>query len=354
MSDLAEQIHRLARETGFARAAFVSASEALPTERYRNWLERGYHADMTYLAANLPQRFGPDVLVGGAKTVICLAVAYAPPEDASRQPGSGALLVARYARGRDYHRVLKNRCLKLMDKIRELVPGFEGRAFVDGAPIMERSLAAAAGLGWIGKNGCLIVPGLGSYAVLAEIVCNLTGLPFGQPMENLCGQCRACLENCPTGALPGDGLADARRCVSYLTLEHSGPIKRELWERMGTRLCGCDRCQEVCPHNRNLSPGDVELTSLAPLGGASLADVLSWDVQAWDAATRGSACRRADLSMFLRNAVIAAGNSNPAGEHAPALQNALALLAERRDDLRELIDWALRALQRGGISGGLL
>ncbi len=338
MTDLAAQIGQFAADAGFVRVAFASAKMILPAARYEDWLARGCHADMSYLARNLPQRFHPDVLVPGAATVICLAAGYAP------SPGSPSSPVARYARGRDYHKVLKKRCLAIMDRIRELVPGFEGRAFVDSAPIMERSLAAAAGLGWIGRNGCLIVPGLGSYVVLAEIVCNLQDMPLGEPIASGCGDCRACVAACPTGALLGDGLADARRCVSYLTLEHAGPIPRDRWEQMGVRLCGCDACQEACPHNRNLPAGDAELTGAAPLGGAGLLDILGWSEEQWDAATRGSACRRADFAMFLRNAAIASGNSAATGKQAQQLRTALKELALRRDDLADVIDWALEKL----------
>ena len=279
----------------------------------------------------------------GARSVICLAAAYAP----NRPPPTQAARVARYARGRDYHNVLRRRCRGLMDRIRALEPSFAGRAFVDSAPVMERSLAAAAGVGWIGRNGCLLAPGLGSYVLLAEIVCNLPLAPDA-PLEPQCGDCRACLAACPTGALGDDGLVDARKCVSYLTVEHAGRIASPLWPKMGTSLFGCDACQEACPHNADLPAGEADLVgAAAPLAGASTAHVLAWREDDWDRATRGSAIRRAQWPRLLRNAAIAAGNVPAGSSDAPALAAALRRL--RRGDLAELIDWALSRL--GGSPG---
>ena len=264
-----------------------------------------------------------------------MAVAYGEGE-----ASSPAALVARYARGRDYHKVLKRKCHRLMDRLRGLDRRFAGRAFVDSAPVMERSLAAASGVGWIGKSGCLYVPGRGSYVLLCEIVSNLP-LAADSPAACRCDGCGACAKACPTAAIAGGGLVDARRCISYLTIEHRGDIPRELWALMGTRIFGCDRCQEACPHNRSLPAGDVELAPAGPaLGGAGLGEVLRWSREDWDAATRGSACRRAAWEMFLRNAAIAAGNSGDRSL-APALHE----LRGRGSVAPDLIDWALDRLE---------
>ena len=388
--NLTQLVQRLALEAGFAAAGVAPADEPPPhADRFQSWLDRGWHADMDYLRENVDKRLRPDALVPGATSVICLAAAYQPVEegiprgegvsplrpasvplavspsypfrspeqqdqgqDALGTQGQDALarqgppLVARYARGRDYHTVLKKRCLRLMDRLREHVPGFEGRAFVDSAPVMERSLAARAALGWIGRNGCLIVPGRGSYVLLCEIVCNLplavrrdegpAALESNGPLAPECGDCDACVKACPTGAIQGDGLVDARRCISYLTIECRGEIPAEHRPRMGGSLFGCDRCQEACPHNRLLPPGDAELApSRPPLGGATPADILRWERDDWDRATRGSACRRATWEMFLRNAAVAAGNSRD-----PSLVPLLADLARRQPGLRDVCDWA--------------
>jgi len=330
-----DAVKTAAIEAGFARVG-IAPVEAADGEVFRGWLAHGRHGEMAYLARNVAKRLDPAQLVPGARSVICLAVPYTP----ATPPGD--TLVARYARGRDYHRVLKKRCHRLMDRIREIAPDFEGRAFVDSAPVMERRLAACGGLGWIGRNGCLIVPGLGSYVLLCEVFCNLSLRP-DSPVESACHDCDACVGACPTGALADPPLVDARRCVSYLTIEHHGPIAPELRARMGVRLFGCDACQAACPHNRDLPAGDADVCDVAaPLGGATVADILAWQWEDWDAATRGSACRRASHEMFLRNAAIAAANSGDA-----SLCEALVALRKRCPEMDELISWALERL-RGG------
>ena len=306
--ELTDRVKSLALEVGFARVGVAPAAEAPHGERLDEWLARGWHAGMGYMARNVEKRKRPDLLVPGARSVLCLAAGYAPAMPTV--PG-GEYFIARYARGRDYHKVLPNRCRRLMDRIREIAPEFAGRAFVDSAPVAERSLAAAAGLGWIGLNGCLIVPGLGSYVVLCEIVCNLPLVP-GEPTAPQCGDCDACATACPTGALGDEGLVDCRRCISYLTIEHRGEIEPQYREKIGNRLFGCDTCQEVCPHNRGVPRGDAELTPRGkPLGGAGLVEILAWTQDHWDAATRGSTLRRAGYEGLLRNAAIVACNSEP-------------------------------------------
>jgi len=330
---LTDAVKQLAAGAGFARAG-VAPAGPLPADcrrRFEGWLAGGNHAAMTYLSRDVQKRFDPSAVVEGARGVICLAAAYAPPDD----PADCDAFVARYARGRDYHKVLKRRCRDLMDRIRTVEPKFEGRAFVDSGRLAERSLAAAAGLGWIGRNGCLVVPGLGSYVVLAEIVCNLPLRP-GKPLEPQCGDCRACLDACSAGACLGDGTIDARRCASYLTIEHDGDIDVRRRPAMGNCVFGCDRCQEVCPHNRNLPAGDGEL---AGRRGMNPAEILGWSADDWDAATRGSAMRRASREQFVRNAAIAAGNSGKA-IYRPCL-----LEAKRRlPKLAEVIEWAVGRL----------
>jgi epoxyqueuosine reductase len=225
-----------------------------------------------------------------------------------------------------------------MDRLRERFASFEGRAMVDSAPVLERSLAAAAGVGWIGQNGCLTVPRLGSYVLLCEIVCNLP-LELDAPIKSECDRCGRCVAACPTGALVQAALVDANRCISYLTIECRRPIDPRYWPNMGVRLFGCDACQSACPFNKDLPPGDAGLRGGAPLGGAGLADVLQWTPQDWDAATRGSCLRRARYEMLIRNAVIAAGNSPDRSLIGPLLR-----LRERggaTEGLASLLDWAL-------------
>ncbi len=334
---LSQTIKDLARRRGFLAAGIASAGPVPHAERLHTWLEQGYCADMAYMRRNLTKRLCPGELVPGARSVICLAASYAPPAQADRDG-----LVARYARGTDYHTVLKRRCAALIKDIRAIEPDFSGRSFVDSAPIMERSLAASAGLGWIGNNGCLFVEGAGSYCVLAEIVCNLPLQP-DPPIPSRCGDCRNCLAACPTDALRDDGLVDAWKCLSYLTIERRGAIDPDLWPRMGVRLFGCDACQSVCPYNRDLPPGDAELTGTAPLAGAGLAEVLTWSKADWRQATAGAATRRATHQMFLRNAVIAAGNSGDA-----SLADGLRALGASAPQLAGPVRWALAHLGSTG------
>jgi epoxyqueuosine reductase len=341
--DITDTVKSLALAQGFARVGIASAGEVADGPRFTEWLRLGRHASMSYLARNVELRLRPDRLVDGARSVICLAAGY----DAGGGEGSG--LVARYARGRDYHKVLKRRCHDLMDRIRQIAPALEGRAFVDSGPVLERSLAAASGVGWIGRNCCLVAPGLGSYVLLCEIVCNLPLRPDGPQAAVGCTGCDACVRACPTGALTGDGL-DARLCVSYLTIEHHGAIDPALWAGMGRRLVGCDACQEACPHNRGRGDGDRHQPRREPvpdLEAAELADVLRWTAEDWDRATRGSSARRVGWDEMIRNAVIAAGNSG-GPEESPSesaeLLSALRALAPTRPELRDMIRWAIARL----------
>jgi len=301
--DLTNTVKELAQRAGFARVGVAGAGVLAGEKVFRDWLARGWQGEMDYLARSVEKRFRPESLVSGARSVLCLAVGYAPA-GGEPQPGPIAL----YARGMDYHKVLARRCRRLMDDLRALEGGFSGRAFVDSAPVAERSLAAEAGVGWIGRNGCLIAPALGSFVLLAEIVCNMELVP-DKPLAPRCGDCDLCLRACPTTALAGDGLVDARRCISYLTIEHRGPIALELAPNLGCRVFGCDACQLACPFNRHTPAGDAELAaSPTGLDHASLAEMLAWDEARWSAATEGTTLRRTGYANFLRNAAIAAEN----------------------------------------------
>jgi epoxyqueuosine reductase len=334
--DMTAAVKSAALAEGFVAVGIAPAAAPPHGDRLRDWLARGWHAEMGYMERNLPKRLGAVPLVESARSVICLAAAIAPPLGSD-----GTARVARYAHGRDYHKVLKRKCVRLMDRVRGLAPGFEGRAFVDSAPVMERSLAAWSGVGWIGRNGCLYVPGWGSHVLLCEVFCNLP-LAADAPIPSPCGDCGKCAEACPTGAIGRDGLVDARKCISYLTIECRGEIAPALWPLMGGCVFGCDRCQDACPHNRS----ENRDTTLFPAGNrvaslfsATLAAVVNWERDDWDAATRGSACRRATWEMVLRNVAIAAGNSGDASLGAP-----LESLRRRVPELGDVVAWALGRL----------
>ncbi|MBN1942147.1 MAG: tRNA epoxyqueuosine(34) reductase QueG [Phycisphaerae bacterium] len=334
---LTSRVKELALECGFARVGVAPAGPVERAEAFRAWLASGFHADMTYLARNVEARFNPAKLLDGARSVICLAVSYSPGRD---EPDTDAF-IARYARGRDYHRVLKKRAQALCDLVRAVEASFVGRVFVDSAPVAERSLAAAAGLGWIGRNGSLIVPGLGSYVLLAEIVCNLPLRP-DDSRQSGCGDCRKCMAACPTGAIISEGVIDARRCLSYQTIENRGDIPADLWPLLGLCVFGCDACQAICPHNRRAVSGDAELTGSAGEKPLTLKEILTWSESDRDRLTRGRALRRATHRMFLRNAILAAGNSGD-----PSL---LPLLESHQADetLQPYFAWATKQILAAG------
>ncbi len=332
-------VKQLAREVGFGRAG-VAAIDSLPADAVdglRDWIQAGRHAGMDYLPRHLEVRADPSRLLDGARSVICLATSYAhePPER------SAPARIARYAHGRDYHKVLKKRCHTLMDRLREEFPSFQGRALVDSAPIMERTFGVLAGLGWIGSNGCLHVPGLGSWVLLAEVVTNLPLEPDG-PIETLCDRCGACLAACPSGALQPDGKIDAALCVSYLNKD-AHEVPEEQREAMGLWIFGCDACQEACRRNDDLPAGDPALVgSQRQLGTLTIGQVLSWSREDFERITAGTPVRRAGYQRVLRNAVIAAGNSGLA-----SLGEAVRSVGRREPSLRPLTQWALRRLGLG-------
>ena len=305
MKDLVELKQRafeLARRLRFVRAGVAPAGPSRHVDRFDRFVERGFHADMEYLPTGRATRADPRALLEGAAAVICLAAPYAPGPDDPDAPH-----IARYARGRDYHRLLCKRCWKLVDALRAEAGTLSARVCVDTAPVSDRELAAEAGLGWIGRNGCLIHPDWGSYLLLAEIIVDVP-LPPDAPMPSGCRDCGRCAEACPTGAITDDGLVDARRCISYLTVENRGDIPEEFRSAMDGRVSGCDACQEACPYNAGVRPGDPALRGPSQLARTSVAAMLGWTQSDWDGATRGSAGRRAKLETFLRNAAIAAGN----------------------------------------------
>lgn len=325
---------RLAREQGFALAGLCPAQPVEESLRgyFRGWLAQGRHGEMHYLARHIDQRLDPRLLLPGAQSILCVADHYAAHRTASRlpPPASGLQpLVARYAWGRDYHRVMKSRLFKIADALRASFPDHQFRVAVDTAPIMERQHAARAGLGWIGKNTLLLNPRLGSYLLLGEIVMTLA-LPAPaartpEPSVSHCGSCTRCIDACPTHCLTPYRL-DARRCVSYLTLEHRSAIAPDLHAPIGHWFAGCDICQDVCPFNQRQSPEDSPCRPPA----YSLLDILSWDAPARRHAFRNSALKRLKLDMARRNALIAAGNylaSNPSAAPAGALLGRIRTIA---------------------------
>lgn len=293
---------------------------------------------MSYLERHLAERSDPRRLLPGAKSILCVAASYAPDPLFPADPfWSG---VARYAHGEDYHDEFRRRIEGLAATLESDFPGLRWRAAVDTAPLLEREWAARAGLGAVGKNGCLIHPELGSWLLLGSLVTNLDLEP-DLPLADLCGQCSRCLEACPTDAFPAPFVLDSRRCISYWTIEHRGPIAPEMRPLLGKWVFGCDRCQEVCPWNRGAPPA-----RRSPSGGVddrrrlSLVELLQLSDQELRRRIQGSALRRAKPDGLRRNAAVVLGNRG-AQEDAGVLAEAL---GHASPVVRQHAAWALGRL----------
>src|SRR4051812_18684581 len=305
---LAGRVKARARELGFELVGIAPATPSRYREYLRRWLDEGQGGTMEYLGNRFDERTDPATYLPGAASVICVAMNYhvrleAPPAD-----GAVRGRVARYALGDDYHEIIKDRLHALADWLRE-VGGGRTRSAVDTAPVMEKELAARAGVGWQGKNTCTINERVGSWLLLGEILTTLE-LPHDEPATDRCGTCRRCLDACPTGALTGPYQLDARKCISYLTIEHRGEIEPELQSQMGDWLYGCDVCQDVCPWNsKAVESLDPALRPRFPSGTLDAREVANWDEEAYRGALRHGAMKRVKLPQLARNARIVLNNS---------------------------------------------
>lgn len=316
--ELARSIKALALAAGFDLAGIAPARATPETRFVREWVARGYAGRMRYLTRRVEERVDPRRVLEGARSLLVVGLAYDPGERFQPPVGAGKRgRLARYAGGDDYHEVMWDRLRALERGVEALVGGRpRSRIYVDTGPVAERVFAARAGLGWLGKNGMLIHPRLGSYLLLGVMLSELDLAPDA-PEPDHCGRCRACLDACPTAAFEGPRVLDARRCIAYTTIEDPGPVPEELRRAHGDRVFGCDACQEACPWNqrrgRALCPDPLGLRErLAPRSQwlfPTLAWILQLDEEAWRRATRRSALRRAKYRGLLRNALIAAGNS---------------------------------------------
>ncbi|MHB9129562.1 MAG: tRNA epoxyqueuosine(34) reductase QueG [Armatimonadota bacterium] len=334
MTEQTIRILSRAKEIGFA-AAGIAAVEPMDPAPLRDWLDAGYGAEMEYLRRHLPLRGNLEAVLPDAKSVICVALPYPGPHPDEAPIGA----VARYARGADYHEVVMEMLTRLWSEIHGVNPDAVGCIFVDAGPLPEREMARRAGIGWPGKHSCLISPALGSRFVLGEIFTTLPLTP-STPIDGSCGSCRHCLDACPTGALVSPGVVDARRCLSYLTIEHKGEIPRELRPLMGTRLFGCDSCQDACPHNQQALQSDSPLSPAADLLAPDLIAILRMTPETFNARFRGTPLARAKRRGILRNACIVLGNlGDPAA--IPALRHAL---HDHEPLIRAHAAWALGQL----------
>ena len=392
---LGNDIERWATELGFEQVGIAGVDLSEQEPHVRRWLERGFHGEMGYLGRNVEKRLHPPLLEAGTCTVISARMNYLPadsdPIETLADPDRA--YIARYALGRDYHKLMRRRLAKLAKRIDAAVQGVDARfrAFTDSAPVLEKALGEQAGLGWIGKHTLLIHPDAGSWFFIGEIYTNIP-LPLTRAAEkDRCGNCRACMTVCPTGAIVGPRLLDARRCISYLTIEHKTSIPEDLRPLVGNRIFGCDDCQLYCPFNRDpqtsgeeafwprapdvhpvgsafihgytasvtgndeasrepgIAPADNSNRATKSAGSnrldrATLLELFAWDEATFLRNTEGSALRRIDYERWQRNLAVGLGNGPPSPQVIEALQQRLPGATPM---VREHLEWALARLQDG-------
>jgi len=296
---IAAAIKRRARELGFDLVGIAPATSSGYRQYLRQWLDSGQAGEMSYLAERFEQRTDPAVYLPGAESVISVGLNYFVPLE--RAP-AGHGRIARYALGQDYHELIKGRLHGLADWIRQIAPETKTRCSVDTAPVMEKELAARAGIGWLGKSTCIINEEIGSWILLGEVLTTLA-LPADEPATDRCGSCRRCIDACPTQAITEPYQLDARRCISYLTIEHRGQIDKELIAKSGDWMYGCDICQDVCPWNRDPpAAADAALKPRWPSGTLDPEQVLGWTQEDYRRELKGSAMKRVKLPMLKSNA----------------------------------------------------
>lgn len=344
-TDLATRIKQWGRELGFGATGITDTALGETERRLGEWLDKGYHGDMDYMHRHGSKRTRPEELVPGTLRIISVRMDYQPDEPDPRTilADPAAAFISRYALGRDYHKLMRARLKRLAQRIEAKVGSFGYRVFVDSAPVMEKALAEKAGLGWVGKHSNLLSREAGSWFFLGELYTDLP-LPTDTPVSDHCGDCQACIEVCPTRAIVAPYQVDARRCISYLTIELHGAIPIELRPLIGNRIYGCDDCQQCCPWNRFARPtAEPDFAPRHRLDRSTLLELFSWSEKEFLKRTEGSPIRRIGHERWLRNIAVALGNSGDAA--------CLPLLNARADGasplLREHIEWAIAEINRG-------
>lgn len=340
-TQLADRIRQWGMELGFQQMGITDIDLTSYEDRFLEWLAKGFHGEMDYMHKHGSKRFRPNELIDHTLRIISARMDYLPAEMQSHEvlndPEKG--YISRYALGKDYHKLIRKRLAKLAKKIQEAVKGFNFRAFCDSAPVLEKAIAEKAGIGWIGKHTNLIHAKSGSWFFLGEIYTDIP-LPIDKAASNHCGTCRSCMDICPTQAIVGPYQLDARRCISYLTIELKGSIPLSLRPLIGNRIYGCDDCQLVCPWNRFARVTKEEaFHPKENLHSPKLLELFAWSETDFLRKTANSAIKRIGYTAWLRNIAVALGN-------APFAQTIVEALTRREKDerplVREHVAWALQ------------
>ena len=347
---LADTIKAWGRELGFADLRIADVDLSHREAGFQAWLDKGYHGEMDYMASHGMKRARPAELVPGTVRVITARMPYLPratspdwrEHEETRGADGSAAVVSLYARGRDYHKVLRARLQQLASRIENEIGAFGYRVFTDSAPVMEVALAEKSGLGWRGKHTLLLNREAGSMFFLGELFTDLA-LPVDEPVTPHCGQCSSCIDVCPTQAIVAPYELDARRCISYLTIELKGSIPVELRSLIGNRVYGCDDCQLFCPWNKFAQTSTLpDFDARHGLGSASLIELLNWSEDDFNRNTEGSAIRRIGHERWLRNMAVGLGNAAATRKGDPQIVAALqARLTHPSGLVREHVEWAL-------------
>ncbi|KZN69996.1 tRNA epoxyqueuosine(34) reductase QueG [Pseudoalteromonas luteoviolacea] len=340
-TELAEKIKCWGKELGFSEVGITDIDLSEHEQQLQRWLDMGYHGEMDYMAAHGMKRARPAELVPGTKSIVSVKMNYLPPDAsfARALKNSTTAYISRYALGRDYHKVLRNRLKKLGQRIEQEVGQYGFRPFVDSAPVLERQIAEKAGLGWRGKNSLLIHKQAGSWFFLGELFVDLPLPADEKKVEEGCGKCNACISLCPTGAIVEPYVVDARRCISYLTIELQGAIPEEFRSLLGNRIYGCDDCQLVCPWNRfGQLTEEADFHPRKTLKDRELLELFAWDEATFLKNTEGSPIRRIGHERWQRNLAVGLGNANYHEQIVTALNEKLPHVSEL---VQEHIHWAI-------------
>jgi epoxyqueuosine reductase len=342
---LAQDIKIWGQELGFDQVGISDIELSEHEAHLNNWLQKGMHGSMDYMQKHGTKRARPEQLVENTIRVISVRIDYAPADideslNVLKQNDTG--YISRYALGRDYHKVLRNRLQNLSKKIEHEIGPFGYRVFTDSAPVLEKAIAEKAGLGWIGKHSNLIDSKTGSWFFLGEIYVDIP-LPISKKSSNHCGSCKACIDFCPTNAIVAPYQVDARLCISYLTIESKDPIPESLRPAMGNRIYGCDDCQLACPWNKFAQAArEPDFTPREQLSDRKLTELFEWDERTFLKNTEGTAIRRIGYRYWRRNIAVALGNSDKSNQALTALQKGLQAAKESNDELlTEHIEWAI-------------